>query len=91
LTQNALNDLNTTYNENELDLSENNIESLDVNQFMNFTKLRTLILSKNKGFDFVPNQNFLIAKSLETFKCETCNISRIYKETFEGLIICFLH
>jgi Leucine-rich repeat (LRR) protein len=88
LTQHSLGQIDTFDNE-ALDLSGNDIESLDVNQFINFTKLDTLILSKNKNFDFVPNQKFLIAKNLKTFKCETCNITRIYKETFEGKIVFF--
>jgi Leucine-rich repeat (LRR) protein len=84
-TQQNLTQINSTIN-GELDISNNNIRSIDADQFELLEDLERLILNENKNFNFKANVMFLNKTELLTFNCVKCGITEIYNETFQGNI-----
>lgn len=46
------------------------------------TMLRTVVLSDNVNFSFIPNTAIVRSKSISTFIADRCNVTAIYAETF---------
>lgn len=77
------NDNEIENNEKETNSSINDEDELQEQD--EFPKLRDLILSFNRNFELVGDNDFKHFTYLERFECISCNISRINKNTFKLL------
>jgi len=67
------------------DLSDQNMEFIEVDYFANAPHVKMLNMSHNRPFHFQKDTAFLQHASLEEIDASCCNITTIYRETFSEL------
>lgn len=77
--------LNTSFDLPSSDLSENHIQSIDANDFVNMTNLRKLLLANN-SISVIDSNSFGDLFRLEVLKLSQNLISQIYQGSFAALV-----